>query len=88
MRLKSALPRLQGLFTVRNLVIGIPMVWLFALAAAPLLLVLDISLADMNITSVSSLWHWADDELTLSSTLGTTCTWATTRSISIPIFPR
>ena len=70
MRLKSIVPRLQGFFTVRNLVIGIPMVWLFALAAAPLLLVLDISLAHMDITSVSSLWHWADDELTLKFNFG------------------
>jgi len=70
MRLKHVVPRLQSLFTARNLVIGIPMVWLFALAAAPLLIVLDISLANMNITSVSSLWHWADDELTLKFNLG------------------
>lgn len=70
MRLKHVVPRLQGLFTARNLVIGIPMVWLFALAAAPLLIVLDISLANMNITSVSSLWHWADGELTLKFNFG------------------
>lgn len=67
---KSILLRIHGLFTVRNLVIAVPMVWLFALAAAPLLLVLDISLAHMNITSVSSIWHWADDELTLKFNFG------------------
>ena len=70
MRQQSFMPRLRRLFTVRNLVIGIPMIWLFALAAAPLLLVLNISLAHMDVTSVSSLWHWADNELTLKFNFG------------------
>lgn len=62
----SRWPRLMSLRPLlRHVIIGIPMVWLFVLAALPLLIVLDISLAEMNITSVSSLWHWADDVLTL-----------------------
>ncbi|MHB9021465.1 MAG: ABC transporter permease subunit [Halothiobacillus sp.] len=70
MKINSILPRIRGLFTARNLVISVPMVWLFVLAAAPLLLVLNISLAHMDITSVSSLWHWSDGVLTLKFDLG------------------
>lgn len=70
MRLKSLVTGLQGVFSVRSLVIGIPMVWLVVLAALPLLLVLEISFAHMQITSVSRLWHWADDELTLKFYFG------------------
>ncbi|ANJ67491.1 putrescine ABC transporter permease PotH [Halothiobacillus diazotrophicus] len=70
MRASTVLSRFRNLFTARTLVIGVPMVWLFALAALPLLIVLDISLAHMNITSVSSLWQWSDDELTLKFNFG------------------
>lgn len=62
--------RLGSAFSARHLIIAIPMIWLFALAAAPLLLVLNISFAHMDFTSVSSLWHWADDELTLKFNFG------------------
>ena len=58
------LPRLRGLCHGRNLVIGLPMVWLFVLSAAPLLIVLNISMAEMEIASVTSVWQWVDHVLT------------------------
>ncbi len=62
--------RLHNVLNGRNLVIGVPMLWLFVLAAAPLLIVLNFSLAEMEIASVSSLWTWADNVLTIKLNLG------------------
>ncbi len=42
----------------RYLVIGIPYVWLLMLALVPLLIVLKISLSEMESTSVSSMMDW------------------------------
>ena len=57
------LPRLRRSCTGSRLVIGLPMIWLFLLAAAPLLIVLNYSLAEMDVASVNSLWQWADQAL-------------------------
>ncbi|MEW5769415.1 MAG: ABC transporter permease subunit [Pseudomonadota bacterium] len=54
----------------RHLVIGVPMLWLFLLSAAPLLIVLNFSLSEMEIASVASLWQWADGVLTLKLNFG------------------
>jgi len=59
------LPRLRRSCTGSRLVIGLPMIWLFLLAAAPLLIVLNYSLAEMDVASVNSLWQWADQALTV-----------------------
>ncbi|OZB75541.1 MAG: putrescine ABC transporter permease PotH [Halothiobacillus sp. 13-55-253] len=70
MQLTPLKARLRRFFTPRTVVIGVPMLWLIALAALPLLLILQISFAHMQITSVSSLWQWANDELTLKFNFG------------------
>jgi len=59
------LPRLRRSCTGSRLVIGLPMIWLFLLAAAPLLIVLNYSLTEMDVASVNSLWQWADQALTV-----------------------
>lgn len=62
--------RIRGLCTGHRLVIGVPMVWLFVLSAAPLLIVLNFSLSEMEIASVASLWNWSDNALTVKLNLG------------------
>lgn len=62
--------RLRGFCTGHRLVIGVPMVWLFVLSAAPLLIVLNFSLSEMEIASVASLWNWTDNALTVKLNLG------------------
>lgn len=52
-------------FRGRNFVILVPMIWLFLLAAAPLLIALNFSFSEMEIASVASLWKWADSALTI-----------------------
>jgi len=66
----NLLPRLRGLFTGRNLVIALPMVWLFALAAAPLLIALDFSFSEMGIVYVNPLWEWVGSKLTIHLNFG------------------
>lgn len=66
----NLLPRLRGLFTGRNLVIALPMVWLFALAAAPLLIALDFSFSEMGVVYVNPLWEWVDSKLTIHLNFG------------------
>ncbi len=66
----KCLQGMRGRFSSSTLVIGVPMLWLFFLAAAPLLIVLNFSLAEMDIASVGSLWHWVDDALTVKLNFG------------------
>ncbi|MGZ8251057.1 MAG: ABC transporter permease subunit [Methylophilaceae bacterium] len=49
----------------RRLVIGVPYLWFIMLAAIPLLIVLKISLSEMEDTSVSSMINWAEGWPTL-----------------------
>jgi putrescine transport system permease protein len=65
----NLMPRLRGLFRGRNAVILVPMVWLFLLSAAPLLIALNFSFSEMEIASVASMWKWADDALTIKINL-------------------
>ena len=51
---------LRKLFSGRHAVIGVPYIWFFLLAAVPLLIVLKISLSEMEATSVSSLISWSE----------------------------
>jgi putrescine transport system permease protein len=62
--------RVRSLLTGRNLVIGVPMIWLFLLAAAPLLIALDFSFSEMGIVYVNNLVNWADKTLTINLNLG------------------
>lgn len=48
----------QGLFQGNKLVIGIPYGWFILLVAIPLLIVMKISLSEMEATSVSSMISW------------------------------
>jgi len=48
----------QGLFQGNKLVIGIPYGWFILLVAIPLLIVLKISLSEMEATSVSNMVSW------------------------------
>ncbi len=50
----------QGLFQGNKLVIGIPYGWFLLLVAIPLLIVMKISLSEMEATSVSSMISWTD----------------------------
>ena len=49
---------LQRFFDGRHIVIGIPYLWFLMLALVPLLIVLKISLSEMESTSVSSMLDW------------------------------
>jgi putrescine transport system permease protein len=49
---------LRSLMSGRHLVIGIPYVWFLMLALVPLLIVLKISLSEMEATSVSNMVDW------------------------------
>jgi putrescine transport system permease protein len=55
----------QSLFSGNKLVIGIPMGWFLLLVAIPLLIVMKISLSEMEATSVSSMISWTDGLPTL-----------------------
>jgi putrescine transport system permease protein len=57
--------RARVVFSDRNLVIGIPMIWLFILSAAPLLIVLNFSLSEMETASVASLMQWTEKAVTI-----------------------
>ncbi|MEQ1597956.1 MAG: ABC transporter permease subunit [Methylotenera sp.] len=50
----------QSLFSGNKLVIGIPYAWFMLLVAIPLLIVMKISLSEMEATSVSSMISWTD----------------------------
>jgi putrescine transport system permease protein len=50
----------QSLFSGNKLVIGIPYGWFLLLVAIPLLIVMKISLSEMEATSVSSMISWTD----------------------------
>jgi putrescine transport system permease protein len=50
----------QNLFSGNKLVIGIPYGWFLLLVAIPLLIVMKISLSEMEATSVSSMISWTD----------------------------
>lgn len=63
------LPSARRLFNGRNLVIWVPMLWLFVLSAAPLLIALNFSLSEMEIASVASLWSWVGSALTIKLNL-------------------
>lgn len=56
-KISSALSRL---INGRHLVIGVPYLWFLILALVPLLIVLKISLSEMESTSVSSLIDWTN----------------------------
>jgi putrescine transport system permease protein len=49
---------LRSLMSGRHLVIGVPYVWFLMLALVPLLIVLKISLSEMEATSVSNMVDW------------------------------
>ncbi len=51
---------LRGLLDGRHVVIGVPYFWFLLLAAIPLLIVLKISLSEMEATSVSSMIDWRE----------------------------
>ncbi len=68
--LANLFQRMRGLISGKRLVISIPMIWLFTLAAAPLLIALDFSFSQMDIASVASLTQWADNTLTIKLNLG------------------
>jgi putrescine transport system permease protein len=55
----------QNLFQGNKLVIGIPYGWFVLLVAIPLLIVMKISLSEMEATSVSSMISWTDGLPTL-----------------------
>jgi putrescine transport system permease protein len=55
----------RGLFSGNKLVIGIPYGWFIMLVAIPLLIVMKISLSEMEATSVSSMISWTDGLPTL-----------------------
>lgn len=63
------LSRVRSFLSGRNLVIGVPMVWLFVLSAVPLLIALNFSLSEMEIASVASLWKLSDNALTIKLNL-------------------
>ncbi|MES2180840.1 MAG: ABC transporter permease subunit [Pseudomonadota bacterium] len=51
---------LHSLTQGRRLVIGLPYAWFLLLAAVPLLIVLKISMSEMEATSVSSMINWGE----------------------------
>lgn len=51
---------LRSLIQGRRLVIGLPYAWFLLLAAVPLLIVLKISVSEMEATSVSSMFNWGE----------------------------
>lgn len=51
---------LQRLFQGNKLVIGVPYFWFGLLVAIPLMIVLKISLSEMELTSVSSMISWSE----------------------------
>jgi putrescine transport system permease protein len=55
----------QGLFQGNKLVIGIPYGWFILLVAIPLLIVMKISLSEMEATSVSNMISWTNGLPTL-----------------------
>jgi len=55
----------QGLFQGNKLVIGIPYGWFMLLVAIPLLIVMKISLSEMEATSISSMISWTNGLPTL-----------------------
>jgi putrescine transport system permease protein len=62
----NKLPRfLQDLFQGNKLVIGIPYGWFILLVAVPLLIVMKISLSEMEATSVSNMISWTNGLPTL-----------------------
>ncbi len=60
---------LKPYLTGRQFVISVPFLWLFLLTAAPIFIVLRISLSEMDIASVANLWTWAENTLTLKINL-------------------
>jgi putrescine transport system permease protein len=66
-RLIAAVRSLAG----RGSVIGVPYLWLLVFFLLPFLIVLRISLAQMDGAIVSDLFHWTETELTLTVRLGT-----------------
>jgi putrescine transport system permease protein len=60
---------LKPYLTGRQFVISVPFIWLFLLTAAPILIVMRISLSEMDIASVANLWTWTADTLTLKINL-------------------
>lgn len=61
----TLLHRIRFPFRGRNVVIMVPIIWLFLLSAAPLLIALNFSFSEMEIASVASLWKWVDSALTI-----------------------
>jgi putrescine transport system permease protein len=55
----------HNLFNGRHLVIGVPYLWFLILALVPLLIVLKISMSEMEATSVSSMISWSEGWPTL-----------------------
>ncbi len=49
----------------RQLVIGVPYFWFLMLAAIPILIVLKISLSEMDVTSISNIINWSSTGLTI-----------------------
>ena len=58
--MKQVSSALRKFINGRHLVIGIPYVWLLMLALVPLLIVVKISLSEMESTSVSSMMDWTN----------------------------
>ena len=56
---------LKNLFQANKLVIGIPYGWFILLVAIPLLIVMKISLSEMEATSISSMVSWTSGLPTL-----------------------
>jgi len=50
----------RGLLDGRNVVIAVPYFWFLLLAAVPLLIILKISLSEMEATTVSSMIDWSE----------------------------
>ena len=59
----TLMTRLRGLFAGRSLVIGTPFLWLLVFFLLPFLIVLRISLAEMDGAAVSDLFTYANSEL-------------------------
>jgi putrescine transport system permease protein len=57
----SSFASIKGsLLNGRNIVIGVPYFWFLLLAAVPLLIILKISLSEMEATTVSSMIDWSE----------------------------
>jgi len=50
----------SNLLNGRNIVIGVPYLWFLLLAAVPLLIILKISLSEMESTTISNMIDWRD----------------------------